>query len=164
MVRLLAMIVVLFAALPALAGGIATVDLQRAVNETTEGRNAQQTLDSMYSARQAEIERKGTELQKAAKDYEARRMVLSEDARKSEEAKLMRQQQELMGLQQQYEAEMQKQYWGLLEGLVEKLRVLAEKIGKEKGYDLVLDSGVVVYSGGSTADITDDLIRRYNAQ
>jgi Skp family chaperone for outer membrane proteins len=66
---------------------------------------------------------------------------------------------------QQSEAEMQQMYVQLMEGLLAKMRAIASEIGKEKGYDLILETsaGGVVY-WGSTLDITQDLITRYNAK
>jgi Skp family chaperone for outer membrane proteins len=64
----------------------------------------------------------------------------------------------------QYQQEMQQTYFTLLSDLDEKMRALTEKIAKEKAYDLVLDRAAVVYSGGETIDMTDELIKRYNAQ
>jgi Skp family chaperone for outer membrane proteins len=58
---------------------------------------------------------------------------------------------------------MQQLYTQLMEGLLAKMRAIAGDIGKEKGYDLILETsaGGVVY-WGNTLDITPDLIARYN--
>ena len=37
-------------------------------------------------------------------------------------------------------------------------------IAKEKQFDLVVDKQMVVYTGASTSDMTDELIRRYNSK
>jgi Skp family chaperone for outer membrane proteins len=45
------------------------------------------------------------------------------------------------------------------------MKVIAEQIGKEKGYTLVLEvsQGAVVYAGPGSTDITAELIKRYDA-
>ena len=145
------------------AGGIAVIDFQRAVNETNEGKAAQSKLDTMYASRKSEIETKRNELEAEFKDFQSRAMILSEAARGEEEQKLGMKQQQFQQLYMQYEQEMQQQYMQLLQNLDTKMRSVSEKLAKEKGYDLVIDKAAVVYVGGSTVDMTDALVTRYNA-
>lgn len=154
----------LWAPLTALAGGIAVVDFERAVTETTEGREAQSRLDTMFSTRRAEIERLQGELEAAVEDYEQRAMILSDAARAEEEQTLLRKQATLQATAAQYETEMQQTYLTLLSDLDQKMRRLTETIARERGYDVVLDRAAVVYFGAASVDMTDELVRRYNAQ
>jgi outer membrane protein len=149
---------------PAFAGKVAVVDFQRAVTETTEGKAAQDKLDTMYSTRKAEIDRMQADLEKQLADYQSRALILSEDARAATERDLGTKQQNFQQTYAQYQQEMQETYYQLLQGLDEKMRAMTEQIAKEKGYDVVLDRAAVVYMGGETVDMTDDLITRYNAQ
>lgn len=164
MLRWFTLLIALFVATPAMAGALAVVDFQRAVNETEEGQAAQTRLDTMYGTRKAEIERLQTELEKEIEDYQARAMILSEDARADAEQNLMVKQQRFEATYMQYQQEMQQTYLTLLQDLDQKMRTLSEAIAKEKQYDLVLDRAAVIYVGGATVDMTDELIRRYNAQ
>jgi outer membrane protein len=157
-------VVMLLVATPAWAYKVAVVDFQRAVTETTEGKAAQQRLDQMYATRKAEIDKLRTELEKELKDYQSRSLILSEDARMQAERDLMAKQQRFEQTYGQYTQEMQETYFMLLQGLDEKMRALVEKIAREQKYDLVLDQAAVVYFGGETIDMTDELIKRYNAQ
>ena len=148
---------------PAFAGSIGVVDFQRAVNETEEGKNAQKKLDSMFASRRAEIDRLKTDLEVAVKDFEARKMILSAEARESTERTLFQQQQQFEALYMQYQNEMQQNYYAMLQDLDVKMRSLTKLIAKEQSLDLVVDQGAVVYVGGDTIDLTNDLITRYNA-
>ena len=163
-VRYFLVLVALLVSFPAFAGKIAVVDFQRAVTETTEGKAAQERLDTMYSSRKAEIDKLRTDLEKDITDYQSRALILSDEARAQAERDLASKQQRYEGLYMQYQQEMQQTYFTLLSDLDEKMRALTEKIAKEKAYDLVLDRAAVVYSGGETIDMTDELIKRYNAQ
>jgi outer membrane protein len=149
--------------LQASAAGVAVVDFQRAVNETDEGKAAQAKLDGMFQQKRSEIDKLGKELQAAFADYEKRKLVLSQDARGALEEQLRAKQGNLQGTQMQYEQQMQKAYYELLQNLDVKMRALTGKIAKEHQYELVLDSAVVVFSGEPTIDMTDELIKRYNA-
>jgi len=155
---------IILSAAPSWAGGIAIVDFQRALTETKEGKEAQANLDRLYDTKKKEIERIRTGIEKSYQDYQGQKAILSNEARAVAEQKLMMQQQQFEQTYMQYQSEMQQSYTQMLQGLDQKMRTLTQKIAKEKGYDLVVDNAVVVYSGGITKDITDTLISRYNAQ
>lgn len=147
----------------AFACEIGVVDFQRAVNETEDGKSAQKKLDTMYSSRKVEIEKRQAELEKAIKDYEGRALILSEQARQETERGLMAQQQQFQQVYMQYQSEMQETYMGLLSDLDEKMRRSTESLGKEKGCKVVLDKAAVVYAGPGAVDLTADLVKKYNA-
>jgi len=163
MFRAFAIAVAISASVPAFAGGVAVVDFQKAVNETDEGKTAQSKLDGMYSTRMAEIQKKEAALKKEIEDFQSRAMVLSATARAEEEQALMMKQQQFQQLSMQYEQEMQQTYYTMLQELDKKMRATSAVVAKEKGYDLVLDRAAVIYMGGSTIDMTDVLVQRYNA-
>lgn len=148
---------------PAIAAKFAVVDFERAVNETDEGKAAQERLDTMYATRKTEIERMRDELMKEMEDYEARAMILSDDARAETERRLVEKQQTFEGTYMKYQTEMQQTYMALLQDMDTKMRAMTEKIAAAEGYDLVLDKAAVVYFGGETVDLTDTLITKYNA-
>lgn len=161
--RFLALSFTLLLSTQALAGGIAVIDFQRAVNETNEGKAAQTKLDTMYASKKTEIETKQKELETEIKDFESRAMILSEAARNEARDKLVQKQAAFQQLYMQYEGEMQQTYMTMLQELDQKMRAISEKVAKEKGYDLVIDRAAVVYMGGSTVDMTNELVQRYNA-
>ena len=164
MFRLFVILFALATSLPSFAGGVAVVDFQRAVNETDEGKAAQGRLDAMYGSRKAEIERLQKELEGELAECKAKVMILSEEARMELEQTLMVKQQRFEQTYAQYQQEMQQTYYGLLQDLDLKMRAKSAEIAKEKNFDLVLDKATVVYAAGTTQDITDELIRRYNNQ
>lgn len=163
MTRFLALSFALLLSAQAWAGGIAVIDFQRAVNETTEGKAAQTKLDTMFAARRSEIEKKQQALEQEIKDFESRAMILSDAARQEAGETLMQKRGEFQQLYMQYEAEMQQTYMTMLQELDTKMRAVSEKVAREKGYDIVIDRAAVVYMGGSTVDMTDELVKRYNA-
>jgi len=141
---------------------IAVVDFERAVLETREGKEAQQRLDTMYASRKAEIEKLQEELERDLEDYQARALVLNDEARAATEQELMAKQQRFEQTFYRYQQEMQQTYFTLLQGLDQKMRALTEVIAAEKGCDVVLDGTVVVYQGGTAIDLTAELITRYD--
>lgn len=164
MLRQIALLLVLLCATVAEAGTIAVVDFERAVNETEEGKAAQSQLESMYASRKTELDSMRVDLEKEFADYQQRATVMSDTARKEAEAGIVAKQERFQQLYMQYEQEMQTTYYQLLADLDTKMRALTTTIAREKAFDLVVDKAAVVYVGGSTVDLTDDLIKRYNSK
>ena len=162
--RVLFSAVLLLASANAYATKLCVVDFQTAVTETEEGKSAQKNIDSMYSTRKGELERMQSDLEKAITDFQSRAMILSKEARASEEQKLALQQRTFEQTYQQYQNEMQQTYYTLLGELDEKMRVVAVNVGKESGCAIVLDSAVVVYQGSDVSDISTTLVAKFNAQ
>ncbi|HMV67239.1 MAG TPA: OmpH family outer membrane protein [Myxococcota bacterium] len=143
---------------------ICVVDAEQAINETVEGKAAQTRLESMYATKQAEIEKKGKDLEREFQDYEARQMILSEDARRTTEATLLQKRQDFQAMVYQAEQEMQSTYMSLLSGMEEKLMTVAQSLGASKGCTVVLQKAAVVYVGSGVTDLTTDLVRAYDAK
>ena len=66
----------------------------------------------------------------------------------------------------QAENEMQQNYASEMEGLVTKMKGIAETIGKEKNLDLILETteSGLVFKADSIQDLTDEVIKRYDAK
>ena len=167
--RLALFVALLLVAAPAVAAEspkIAVVDFQKALESVADGEAARKKMDDAMKEKQASIKTLETQLRGMKEEYDKQSLILSEAARKQKEQEFMNAQMQYQQMAQQSEAEMQQMYVQLMEGLLTKMRAIAGEIGKEKGYDLILETtaGAVVYSGGSTLDITQDLITRYNAK
>lgn len=163
MLRAVLVVLMLLVAVPSFAGTIAVVDFQRAVQETEQGKAAQSKIDTMYQSRKQEIANAQAALEKEIKDFQARAMILSDQARGEQEQQLMQKQAQFQQTAMRYEAELQQTYASVLEDLDQKMRALSATIAKEKGYSLVLDRAVVVHMGGDVIDMTGDLVARYNS-
>lgn len=149
--------------LPAWAGGIAYVDFERAVASSPDAQQAQKRLQQNYAAKLQELQRQRTELQKEYEEYEQKRLIMTDDARSTAEQSLMTKQNTLQQNMVTYQQEMDQQVAAELQKLDSKLREVSGAIAKERGYDLVVDKAVVVYSGAGIVDMTDAVIQRYNA-
>ena len=154
----------LLSSTPAHALKLCVIDFQTAVTETAEGKGAQTKIDAMYSSRKGELERMQKELEKAVQDYQSRAMILSAEAKAGEEQKLALQQRTFEQTYMNYQNEMQQTYMGLLGDLDEKMRAVAQVVGKEQSCTAVIDKAVVIYAGAEMADVTTTLVTKYNAQ
>jgi outer membrane protein len=151
-----------FAPSTAFAEKLCTIDFQRAVTDTAEGKAAQSKIDNMYATRKGELERMQSELQKAVEDYQKRAAILSNEARSAEEQKLALQQRTFEQTYMQFQDEMQQTYMSMLGDLDGKMRLIAVAVGKENTCSIVIDTAVVVYAGTDVLDVTGMLVTRYN--
>lgn len=144
---------------------IAVVDFQRAINEVKEGATAKTKLESMFKEKKLAIEQMEIDLRAKDEEYKKQAVILSDAARQQKEQELMQLQMQYQQVYMQSEQEMQQAYAVVMEELISKMRDLAEEIGKEKGFTLIVEAteGGVVYFETSL-DITDELIKRYDAK
>ncbi len=143
---------------------VAVVDFQRALNEVKEADGVRKKLEGMYGERKTAIEKMQKSLEAQRAELEKQAAILSDSARKQKEEEFMRSQMEFQQTYGRYESEMQGAYYSAMEQFIEKMRKIAVAIGQERGYTLVLEAtegGVVYYQ--PSIDVTDELIKRYNA-
>ena len=98
--------------------------------------------------------------------YEQQKTLLADSVRQQKEQELMMAQQQLQQMALQAENEMQQNYAAEMEDLVTKMKGIAEAIGTEKKLDLILEkteSGLV-YKADQIQDLTDEVIKRYDAK
>jgi Skp family chaperone for outer membrane proteins len=138
---------------------LCVIDAQTALNETAEGKSARSKLESTFSAKQAQLQQMGKDLEKQFADYEARKMILSESARKDQETLLLTKQQELQGKMMEAEQEMQEMYANLLSGMEEKLFRSAAAIAATKACTVLLPKEATIYVQPGVADLTQDVIK-----
>lgn len=147
----------------ALAGGMAVVDFQQALEAVDEGKLVQARLEGMYEEKKKALGEMEQKLMSMQQDYQQQAMVLTPDALKAKEEEIMREQMVYQQEVQKAEMEFQARYNREMEMLLGKMATICEEMGKEKGYEMVLEKNAgVVWA--SVPDLTTDLITRYNAK
>jgi Skp family chaperone for outer membrane proteins len=144
---------------------IAVVDFQDALSRINEGTTAMAHLEGVRDEKARAMEKKRQELAAMQTEIRNQSSILSEAALTAKQEAFLQAQAEFQQAAMQAEQELQESYMAMMEEFFGKLSAVAEQIGKEKGYNLILESnesGVVYVSG--VDDITDDLVTRYNAQ
>jgi outer membrane protein len=165
--RILSVFALLFAfAGPAFAQAkIATVDFQKAIESVQEGITAQARLEGMFSEKKAALEKMANNLKTMQSELEKQAMILSDAAKAQKQKEFETAYMQYQQAAAVAEGEMQQASMGATQTIFEKMKKICQTIATEKGYSLVLEvnSGGVVYAA-TTADITPELITRYNAQ
>ncbi|MEE2750400.1 MAG: OmpH family outer membrane protein [Myxococcota bacterium] len=143
---------------------IAVVDFSKALEQISDGKAAQDRLETMFKGKKAEIEQMEAQIVSLQQEYQAKSAVITDSARQDYQQRLGEAQ---MAYQQAYmrvDAEMQQAYVQVMESLVGKLKTHAETVAKASGYDLVLEAsqGAVLYSAPAM-DITAKVVAQYNS-
>jgi len=154
---------------------VATVDVQRVLNDYTEFKSAVEKIKGSVAPAQEEIEKierniRGIVEKGQAAEAKVNNPALGEEAREEAQAEfselqqqLRQEQAKLQQFRQQAQAEAQKGQQEELQPLQEKAIEAVQQVAKDKGVDLVLASNNVVYADESL-DISDAVIALLNAE
>ncbi len=137
------------------------VDMQRALNETEDGRKAKEKLKKDFDQKQKELDEQQTQLKKDIEDLDKKRTLLPADKVREKEAELrsrlekvqqtyMRHQQDLSGKEQKETAK-----------IFERMTKIIGEIAAAENFSMIVDKSALVYAKPHL-DLTNELIRRYN--
>jgi len=140
---------------------VGVVDLQKALNATSEGIAAKERLREKHEAKQGQVEAMKGELDTLEEKIKS--PVVSEKALADLKEEYSRKRTQLLqfvaSAKEEEERENQQLSSRILEGLVE----IAQEIAKEEEFTLILEksgSGVIYFQEGM--DLTDRVIKVYN--
>ena len=142
---------------------LAVVDQRRALLSSEGGKAAESTLSQLEDRKKKELEPRSAKCKKMQEDVESQRFVLSDEALQERMIEFQSCQRDLERDFQAAKDEITVQNRKLLAPLAKKLEEAVKEIGRDKGFDLVLDRSTpgVLYST-DTLDITELVIKKLN--
>jgi outer membrane protein len=160
----LAPLVVALAALPARAETkIGFVEIQRALREVDEGKAATAVLKRDFDEKQKQLDFRKTEFEKLKGDFEKQASIMTDEVKKSKGAELDRKAMELQQLFVQLQKDLSVREQETMRGIVDKMNGVVREVADANGISLVLNDAAIVWVQPSL-DLTNELIRRYNAR
>ncbi len=143
---------------------IAVVDLQRALNETEDGRRAKARLKRLFKRRQQALDKRQTELKALKTEIEAQKNVLSREALQKRVEVYQKAFIELQSTYVEYQRELAQKESQLTREIIARMERILRRIGQSEGYTLIVErnEGGVVWVP-SNLDVTDLVIQRYNS-
>ncbi|MEJ2697043.1 MAG: OmpH family outer membrane protein [Candidatus Sulfobium sp.] len=143
---------------------LGVVDLMKALNESDAGKKAKAELESVIKSKQAVINEKGKAIEKLKAELDKQSSVLSPDAKKSKEDDLDRMMRDYQRMVSDSQSDVKKRESELTGGILKGLRAVIQQIGRKGGYTMIIEDaeGIVLYSRKSL-DLTDEVIKQYNA-
>ena len=160
-------LVLALALAPALARAetkLGTVDLQRALNEVEEGKAAKALLKRDFDEKQKQLDVKKTEFDKLQADLEKQAVVMSDAAKKDRAADLDRRARELQGLFVQLQKDLSERERDATKGIFDRMANIVREIAEADGVTMVFEKGAGVVYAPTSLDLTNELIRKYNAR
>ncbi|MCA9616478.1 MAG: OmpH family outer membrane protein [Sandaracinus sp.] len=144
---------------------IAVVDLQRALNETNEGRAAKNRLKRLFERRQRSLDEAQEKLKKMKEDIEKQQKVLSREALEQRMEEYQKAFIELQSVYVEYQRELAEKEAQLTKVILERMTEILRRMGQSEGYTMIVErnEGGVVWVP-SNLDLTDAVIQTYNSE
>ncbi len=138
---------------------LAVVDSQRIVEEYEAAKDAKQQWQKFVGDIEKEIGDKQRELQRLQEDFESQQMLLGDEARASRLQDLERAKNEYFRFREQADVRVQQEYQDKIGPIIDQVQTIAERIGKEDGYGIVIDSAAftILYLD-SDVDLTNRVL------
>jgi len=140
-------IVVLTAVLPAAAQmKIGYVDTQLIMSEYQPALDAQKQLETAQQAAADESQKMQEDLMARNQKLQQQSLLLSDEKKKSQEAELQQLYQQWQQFGAQKEKELAKLQNDLMKPIIESINEAIQAVGKEEGYDYVLEAVNLLYA------------------
>jgi outer membrane protein len=144
---------------------VAYVDLQKALQTVEAGKNAKSQLEKEVTAKRTSLEKQQADLQKEAEQFEKKAAILNDAAKASKQAELQKRFADFQRQAGEMQMDLQKRERELTKPLIDELRAIIEGMGKEKGFQLILEKneGAVLYAENGN-DLTEQVISAFNTK
>ena len=160
-----AFVLCFFVGASAYAQRYAVIDMNYILSKLPEYKAAQQKLDEFSAMWQHEIDKKSAALDKMYKDYDAEKVMLSDDLKKKREDEIFNADKDLKDLQRKrfgYEGDLFKKRQELIKPIQDRVYTAVQKLAAEKLYDFILDksAGITVIFADPKLDKSDDVLKQ----
>ena len=142
---------------------IGVVDLDQAITSTNEGRAAREEFDRKKRQAENQLIPLMEQYQAGMKDFEAKKFVLSDEARFQKQLDIAELQNQIENKQKEIQGQLQVDRERLIAPLRNKLIKIVEEVGRDEGFSLILhrQSPGIMYSK-EALDVTDLIIEKFD--
>lgn len=139
------------------------IDTQRVMARSAAGVTAREALERDKAAMQKQVDTLQSELAKLKDDLEKKGQLLSAEVRKEKQDTMERKVRDLRRLADDFEKDLAKKDRELMVKFARELQGVVQKVGKERGYTLIVDARAGVIYGAPEADLTEEIIKEFDA-
>jgi len=161
----MAVLIILLPATSAFSADVAkigVIDSQRILMESNAGKEVQAKINAAGKEMEAKLKELGGEIEELKKKLERESMVMTKELRDEKEREIRIKINDFKAQQKKYRQELQALEKEHLTRLRKEILEVAQEIGKKGNYLLVIENVGVLYSP-SSIDVTDEMIKQYNA-
>lgn len=135
------------------------IDSQRIVDEYDAWRDARQQMEKFVNDMKKEVNDKERELQRLQEDFDSQQLLLAEAARAQRQQELEQAKAEYFRFREQVETRIQQEYDDKIQVIIDQVQTIAERIGKEEGFGIIIDSAAVpVLYVDDSVDLTNQVL------
>lgn len=145
------------------SGRIGIIDFQRILMESEAGRAVQVRIQEQGRSMESDLRKLGEEIESMMQQLQRDSMVMSAERREQQQQELEMRRYDFQSMQRKYQSEFREMEIRMVEKLQNEVFGIAETIGKQEGYLLIIERSAAVYYP-STIDVTDRVIQAYNEQ
>jgi len=136
--------------------------MQRALNETEDGRKAKANLKKVFDQKQKELDEQQAALKKDIEDLDKKRTLLPADKVREKEAELQSRMQKVQQTYLRHQQDLSTKEQEATGKIFERMNRIITKMAASENFTMILDKSALVFAKPHL-DLTNDLIRRYNA-
>jgi outer membrane protein len=142
---------------------VGILDFQKVLESSKAGQAAREKINEAGKDMEAELKTRKEEIEENRKKLEREALVMNKEAKEERERQIRIQINDFKALQQKYYNEFKTQEQTQIRQIQKEVFELAEKMGKEEGFSLILEKreSAALYFDASL-EITEQLIRRYD--
>ena len=139
------------------------VDLRRALYETEDGRKARTSLKKVFDQKQKELDEQQDDVKKAIEDLNKKRTLLPADTVRQKEAELQERVAKVQQTYMRHQQDLAAKEEEATQPIVERLQRIIAKIAAAENFTMIFDKNQGVVFAKPHLDLTNEVIRRYNA-
>ena len=144
---------------------IASVDIQKAVNECNAGKDAKKDITKEVEKFQRLIAERQKDLQTMKETLEKQAAMLNPDARTAKEKEYQSKLREFQRWGEDYQNDLNQKRTEKERTISQNLQKVIQKLGADEGYTLILEKNeAIVLYASKVIDITDRVIKLYDTQ
>ena len=142
---------------------IAVVNMQKVLRNSKAGKKAMAELNKKFDRLKKQLQAKQKELKAFKQDMEKKAPLMNEEARAEKERQYKKMLREFKDKSDDAQYEMRQAESKRMEPILKKLEKVVNKIGKEKGYVVIMEKNMPgIYYTAPDADITDYVIKTFD--
>lgn len=138
---------------------IGYADIASIFDQYSETKKSKLALEKEIKVKQDAIQKMSDELKGLRENLEAQQNTLSADDKKNKAQEIDRKAQELQKYTEESETQLARRESDITQNILNKIYVIVQQIGKEKGYTLILDKNNVIY-GIDAWNVTSDVLTK----
>jgi Skp family chaperone for outer membrane proteins len=138
---------------------LAVVDSQRIAEEYEAARDAQEQYQKYLRELELEVADKEKELTALAEEIESQKMLLGEDALATKMQSFEKKRAEYFEFRESIDQRAEAEYKTRISPILDQIKTIVERIGKEKNYGLIVDSAALaVLYIDADYDLTNEVL------